>query len=119
MNLLKEVILDRAARKKDRTISLTFVTALEQSSEEYMKIDELINTSGAIFYKPSGNLTELELKELDALDMEVNGKTRSQRLRGALMVLHKKSGSIESKEDFYVKYMEKFIKHIVEQIPED
>lgn len=119
MNLLKEVTLDRISRKKDRSISITFITSLEQTSQELMEMDELINTSGAIFYKPSGNLTELELKELDRLDLEVNGKTRSQRLRGALMVLHKKTGSIDTKEDFYVKYMEKFIKHIVDKIPED
>lgn len=119
MNILKEVNLDRVSRKKDKSVSITFITTLEQTSKELMELDEELQTSGHLFYKPSGNLNELELKELDKLDLEVNGKTRSQRLRGAIMVLHKKTGSIDKKEDFYVKYMEKFISYIVEKIPED
>lgn len=118
-NILKEVVLDRVSRKKDKSISITFITNMEQTPKQLMELDEQLSTSGHLFYKPSGNLSELELKELDKLDLEVNGKTRSQRLRGAIMVLHKKTGSIDSKEDFYVRFMEKFIKHVVDKIPED
>ena len=118
-NAALAALLKSLSRKKDKSVSITFITTLEQPSQQLMELDEELQTSGHLFYKPSGSLNELELKELDKLDLEVNGKTRSQRLRGAIMVLHKKTGSIDKKEDFYVKYMEKFISYIVEKIPED
>jgi hypothetical protein len=33
-NLLRQVTLDRASRRKDKSVSLTFITSLEQSSEQ-------------------------------------------------------------------------------------
>lgn len=118
MKLLRQVTLDRASRKKDRSVSLTFITATEQSTTEFAEIDEILNTHGLLYFKPDGTLNEDELKALDNIDIEVQGKTKSQRLRGALMVLHSKTNDLRTKEEFYTYYMEKFIKHIVEQIPE-
>lgn len=117
--ILKQVTLDGVSRKKDKSVSVRFVTQTEQTPEELMEIDRLLDSSGVLYFKSNGILNEEELKALDDLDIEVQGKTKSQRLRGALMVLHKKTSSIESKEEFYSRHMEKFIAHIVGQIPQD
>ena len=108
-NLLTQVTLDRANRKKDKSVSLTFVTQLEQSSEQFMEIDEKIGDSGLIFFKSSGNLTKEEIKELDNTEIEVEGKTKSQRLRNVLIVYAKQNG--QELSTFYASEMEKIIEH--------
>jgi hypothetical protein len=119
MKILKQVTLDGVSRKKDRSVTMRFVTQLEETPEQLMEIDRLLNTSGVLYYKAEGILNEQELNELDKVSIEVTGKSKSQRLRGALMVLHQKTADVRSKEEFYSYYMEKFISHIVGQIPED
>ena len=109
-NLLTQVTLDRANRKKDKSVSLTFVTQLEQTSEQFMEIDEKIGDSGLIFFKSSGNLTKEEIKELDNTEIEVEGKTKSQRLRAVLYVYGQQI-NIDNSNEFYASEMEKIIEH--------
>jgi len=120
MNLLRQVTFDRANRKKDKSVSMTFITQLEQSTDDFMQIDKILNDSGVLYFKSSGNLTIEEVKALESSEIEVEGKTKSQRLRNVLYVLHKQL--IDSKElddvrpnktfnDFYATEMEKIIEH--------
>lgn len=108
-NLLTQVTLDRANRKKDKSVSLTFITQLEQSSSQFMEIDEKIGESGVMFFKPSGNLTKEEIKELENSEIEVEGKTKSQRLRNVLIVYAKQNG--QELSTFYASEMERIIEH--------
>ena len=120
-NLLIQVTLDRANRKKDKAVSLTFVTQLEQTSEEFMKVDSLLGDSGVLYFKSNGNLTAEEVKELEGVEIEVEGKTKSQRLRNTLYVYHKQlsdalitengSKPIVSYNEFYASKMEEVIEH--------
>ena len=113
-NLLTQVTLDRANRKKDKSVSLTFVTQLEQSSEQFMEIDEKIGDSGLIFFKSSGNLTKEEVKELDNTEIEVEGKSKSQRLRSVLYVYFEQNFTTSPNanfNEFYASEMEKIIEH--------
>ena len=119
MNILRQVILDRANRKKDRSVSLTFVTSLEQSSDEYIEIDKLIQNHGVLYFKSDGQLTQNEIDELDKISLQYDGKTKSQKLRNAIYVLWVKRNDGSSKEQFYNNQMEKFITHIIEQIPDE
>jgi len=109
-NLLTQVTLDRANRKKDKSVSLTFVTQLEQSSEQFMEIDEKIGDSGLLFFKSSGNITKEEIKELDNTEIEVEGKTKSQRLRNVIYVYGQQI-NIDNSNHFYASEMEKIIEH--------
>jgi len=68
-SLLRQVTLDRATRKKDKSVSITFITDLEQSSEEYMEMDKLLQTRGILYYKNHGELTQEEVDELDNVDV--------------------------------------------------
>lgn len=113
--LITQVTLDSATRKKDRSVSLRFTTTLEQSSEEFMKMDKLINDTGLIYFKSSGQLTKEEIRELDNVELEVEGKTKSQRLRNVLYVYWEQLKDSPSKtqlfNDFYSDAMEKIIEH--------
>ncbi len=105
--MIKQVTLDRANRRKDRSVSLTFITQIEQTSSEFMEIDELINTSGVIYFKSDGsNLTQKEIDAIDGTKLKVEGKSKSARLRNVLYVYWKQSGSEKEFKDFYSDEME-------------
>ena len=110
MNILRQVILDRANRKKDKSVSLTFVTSLEQTSEAFMEIDKLVDSHGVLYFKSDGNLTKEEVDKLDSVEIEIEGKTKSQRLRNVLYVYNQQNDGIDFK-DFYANEMEKIIEH--------
>ena len=108
MNLLRQVTFDRANRKKDKSVSMTFITQLEQSTDDFMQIDKILNDSGVLYFKSGGNLTIEELKALEETEIEVIGKTKSQRLRNVLIV-YAKQNDLEL-SNFYATEMEKIIK---------
>jgi hypothetical protein len=112
MGIIRQVILDRASRKKDKSVSLTFVTDLEQSTEQFMEIDKQIMKHGIIYFSERTELTQDEMDELDSIDVEMEGKTKSQRLRAVLFVYWKQSGQKKEFKDFYSDWMEEVISKI-------
>ena len=81
-----------------------------------MEIDKLLNDSGVLYFKSNGNLTKEEIKELDNVEIEVEGKTKSQRLRNILYIKYtqracsnKNSAVYLSFNDFYGVEMEKIM----------
>ena len=109
-NLLRMVTLDRSNRKKDKSVSITFITETEQSTNQFMEIDQLDGSRGVLYYKSKGELTQQEVDELDNLDVELEGKSMSQRLRNVLYIKCKKllgrNPSNEEFKSFYRKEME-------------
>jgi len=120
MNLLRTVTLDRASRKKDKSVSLTFITNVEQSSTEFMEIDEQLNQSGVLYFKPNGTLTQKEVDELDNVDIELEGKSKSQRLRNVMYVLWQQEVACNylrvDFKDFYSDRMELLIEQIKQKL---
>ena len=110
-NLLRQVTLDRASRRKDKSVSLTFITSLEQSTDQFSEIDKLLDTTGLIYFKSDGVLTTNELEELDSIDLEIEGKTKSQRLRNTLHVYWSQNKQKETFKEFYALEMERIIEH--------
>lgn len=112
MKILKQVSLDSVRRKKDKSISLTFITCTEQTSEELMEMDKLTDQSGVLYFKSAGTLIQQEVDELDNVDIELEGKSKSQRLRSVLFVYWKQLGEQGDFKEFYSIQMEKFIEGI-------
>ena len=119
MKILRQVELDRATRRKDKSVSLTFITSLEQSSTEFMEIDKVINDTGILYFKSDGKLTQEEIDSIESVNIEVEGKTKSERLRNVLYVLHGKTNQLDSFNEFYTTHMEKLIQHYKDKIPQD
>lgn len=111
--LLTQVTLDRSNRKKDKSVSITFITQLEQSSEEFMNIDKLTNSSGVLYFKSDGDLTDEELKAIDVVKIESEGKSKSQRLRNVLYRFYEQKIKPHNKGFiiFYANEMERIIEH--------
>lgn len=82
--MIRQVTLSRATRKTDKTVSINFITDLEESSEGFMEIDKLLQSRGILYYSDKGELTQAEVNELDNVDIELEGKSKSKRLRSVI-----------------------------------
>lgn len=111
MNILRTVVLDRINRKKDKSVSITFITDNEQTSEQFMELDKQLDQRGILYFKPKGLLTTAEADELDNVDIELEGKTQSQRLRNVLFVYWQQLNSEVDFKAFYKSETEKIIEH--------
>lgn len=119
-NLLTQVTLDKATRRKDKSVSMSFITSLEQSSEDFMEIDKALDQTGVLYFKPDGNLTQKELDALDKVDLAVEGKTKSQRLRNVIWVeWNQKYKDSISFNDWYAEVMEGYIQDKKDNLDED
>jgi len=116
MSITKQITLDRANRRKDKSVSITFITDLEQNSKEFMQIDELIGRSGILYFK-EGDLTTEEIKAIDSYKLEEKeGKSQSQRTRNVLYRLWqqeiRKGNTSDDFNTFYDNKTEWFIDKI-------
>lgn len=111
MRILTVGQLDGYQRRKDRTVSLRFVTQ-EKTSAEVMEIDQLVDTYGVIYFRGEEQMNKDEIEELDAIELDVydQPKTQSQRLRNVLYKYHMQEGTGDFKE-FYKKETERIIQH--------
>ena len=81
-----------------------------------MEIDTLLNDSGVLYFKSSGNLSKEEIKALDSTEVEVEGKTKSQRLRNVMYILWQQNQGLYTFEEFYSLEMEKIIQHYKDKL---
>lgn len=121
MKLLKQCSLDGVTRRKDKSLKISFITSLEQSSNELMEVDKLLDSSGVLYFKQSSGLSTDEITQIDKVVLDKpNGKTQSERLRNVLYIYCKqKIGKEPTKEqfaEFYQKYTEKYITYIKDQL---
>ena len=121
MKLLKQCSLDGVTRRKDKSLKISFITSLEQSSSELMEVDKLLDSSGVLYFKQSEGLSTDEINQIDKVVLDKpNGKTQSERLRNVLYIYCKqKIGKEPTKEqfaEFYQKYTEKYITYIKDQL---
>ena len=110
--ITKLVTLTRVNRKADKSISLSFNTATEQTSEELKVLDMMFQTTCVIAVKPEETpFLDSELKDLDSLDIDLEDttKTPSKRLRNVLYRLWEQEGRAGDFKEFYKNRMEQLI----------
>lgn len=122
-NILSTVTLDAVTRKKDKSITLRFTTQTEQSSEQLMEMDRVLNESGVMYFKPNGDLTTEEVEQLESVDLPIEGKSKSQRLRNTLYVLYTQRPCSDKNlavycdfKQFYSRELEKIIEHYKQKL---
>ena len=102
--------------KKDKSCALTFTSDLEVSSEDIKIFHELLDQRGIIYFSPKGDLTQEEIDSIDSVDLELEGKSKSQRLRNVLYVYWEQTGKVAEFKDFYSTWMEKIIQGIKDKL---
>ncbi len=121
MKLHKQCSLDEVTRRKDKSLKISFITSLEQSSTELMEVDKLLDSNGILYYKDSEGLSTDEINQIDKVVLDKpNGKTQSERLRNVLYLYCKqKIGKEPTKEqfaEFYQNKMERVIQMIKDKL---
>jgi hypothetical protein len=118
--LLCPAILDGYTRRKDRTVSLRFITQ-EKSSIEVMNIDAMLDQFGILYFRGEENMNTDEVEELDNIDLDLydEPKSQSQRLRNILFVLWKQDGEIGEFKKFYKQKTEEIIQHFKNKLKDE
>ncbi len=94
---------DRAPRKKDKSVALSFTTNLEINTADYMEMDRLLQAEGWLLFSPS-ELQEADIPTEAAQSRE--GKPKGQRLRAVRYLIWKKRGIDEPFEVWYDRWFE-------------
>ena len=111
MKIITAGQLDGYQRRKDRSVSLRFVTQ-EKTSTEIMDIDRLVDTFGILYFRGEERINHEELEALDAVELDLydEPKSQSQRLRNVLFKVWNQDPRGEFKE-FYKNETERIIEH--------
>lgn len=117
MRILTVAQLDGYQRRKDRSISLRFVTQ-EKTSNEVMQIDQLQDTYGILYFRGEEKLNQEEIEELDRVDIDLydQPKSQSQRLRNVLYKVWQQSGGDGEFKDYYKQQTERIINHFKDKL---
>jgi len=121
MKILCPAILDGYQRRKDRSVSLRLLTQ-EQTSEDLMKIDSLLDTFGILYFRAEGEPEDsTEFEELDKIELDLydKKKTQSQRLRAVLYKLYKQEGGDAEFKDYYKVKTELIIEHFKSRLEDE
>jgi len=117
VRILTPAVLDGYSRKKDKTVSVRFITQ-EMTSVEIQLIDSLLEEYGYLYFQPGQTINEQLVAEMEQLPEEqVVRKTPSQRLRNVLYVYHKEMGIKQPFDAFYAQEMENYIAQIKRRLP--
>ncbi len=101
------VTFDRASRRKDRTVSLTYTTNMEISPQDYMEMDKTIMLSGWLLFS-SDEIQEADIPETRAPAGEK--RPFAQQLRGIKWhQWQQQTDQSEPFEMFWERYKEKIL----------
>jgi uncharacterized Fe-S cluster-containing protein len=112
--------LDGYSRRKDRTVSLRFISQ-EKTSSEVMEIDEALHQFGILYFRGEEEMNPDEIEELDNIEIDLydEPKTQSQRMRNVLFVLWKQDGEKGDFKKFYKQKTEEIIQHFKNKIEDE
>lgn len=111
LKILTAAQLDGYQRRKDRTVSVRFITQ-EKTSAEVAEIDQMVDTFGVLYFRGEEQFNRDEVDELDAIELDLydEPKSQSQRLRNVLYKVWQMEEQGEFKE-FYRHETERIIQH--------
>tara|TARA_R110000824_G_scaffold134186_3_gene297119 strand:+ start:3988 stop:4359 length:372 start_codon:yes stop_codon:yes gene_type:complete len=118
--LLCPAVLDGYSRRKDRTVSLRFITQ-EKTSQEVMEIDSMLDQFGILYFRGEEKMNKDEIESLDKVDLDLydEPKSQSQRLRNVLYILWKQDGEVGDFKKYYKQKTEEVIQHFKNKIQDE
>lgn len=111
LKILTAAQLDGYQRRKDKTVSVRFITQ-EKTSGEIADIDRLVDTFGILYFRGEEKMNRDEVDELDAVELDLydDPKSQSQRLRNVLYKVWMQDPTGTFKE-YYKHETERIIQH--------
>ena len=118
--ILTPAILDGYTRKKDKSVSIRFITQ-EKTPHEVMEIDSMLDQFGILYFRGEERMNKDEIKELDEIELDLydTPKTQSQRLRNTMFLIWKQEGEKGEFKDYYKAETEKIITHYKNKIHDE
>jgi hypothetical protein len=118
--ILCPAIFDGYTRRKDRSVSLRFITQ-EKTSSEIMDIDATLDQFGILYFRGEEKMNADEIEELDSIDLDVydEPKSQSQRLRNVLYILWKQDGERGDFKKYYKQKTEEIIQHFKNKLEDN
>lgn len=119
-SLVKHVIMTGYRPKSDGSITYSFTTSTEQTSEDVKEAHELRNCEGVILFKAKlEDITEEEIDKATSVDNEIETKSQAKRIRNTLYVLFTKDNKgYADFKDFYKFMTEHYINNLKSKIQE-
>lgn len=102
--------------KADRSWMLKFETR-ELHGDEVKLLADNFQGEGWLVFKP--NSDGILKEEIPTSSADAGMKSQAQRLRGAIMVLWKRTGGKGDPEAFYRTFSEKLIEYTLSKVPEE
>lgn len=105
-------ILDGYQRRKDKSVSIRFVTQ-ELTTNEVAEIDRCLDTFGVLYYRGTEHVNTEEIDELDNIELDLydQPKKQSQRMRNIMYKVWMEQGGQGDFKEYYKKETEKIIQH--------
>lgn len=112
-------MLDGYQRRKDKSVSVRFVTQ-ELTTNEVAMIDQLLDTYGIMYFRGEETMNKDEIEELDAitLDLYDQPKKQSQRLRNVLYKVWQQEELGGDFKEYYKTETERIIQHYKNKLDE-
>lgn len=115
MSVLLQVTVENITSRKDKTIKIVLGTQ-EVTPSQAGSLFELLNQLAFILISPKG-IGQQEIDEVDAVDVDLGGKTQSQRIRAVLYKLFEQNNEgFSSFDNYYKSKTEKYIEHLKTKI---
>ncbi len=115
MSILLQVTVENITSRKDKTIKLVLGTQ-EASPDQVGQLFELLNQLAFILISPKG-INQEQIDAVEAVDVELGGKTQSQRIRGVLYKLFEQNHEgFTTFDNYYKSKTDKYIDHLKTKI---
>lgn len=116
LDLMLPVIFTSYRPRVDKSASLTFST-LELDINKMGLLFSLQGRMGALVFKAESELTKNEILMCENMEIELGGKTKSERLRNVLFRnFEHDAEKFESFESYYASKMEAIISHYKQKL---
>lgn len=102
--ILLSAIIENVTTRRDNTIKIT-IGCQEISQGKAGELFGLHGKLAAIYVSPKNSIPQSDLDQIDAVDVDMPGKTQSQRLRSVLFILWEQQN--EGFKDFQGYYRSK------------
>lgn len=113
--ILIAAIVDKITTLKDKSVKITLDTQ-ELSPIRAGELFTLMNSLATVYISPAA-ITDQEMRQVDAVEPEMPGKSPSQRMRNVMFILFKQDPEGYKEFDSYYKAkMESFIENLKNNI---
>lgn len=115
MSILLPVTIENITTRKDSTLKVVLGTQ-EVNPEQAGKLFELLNKY-AVTYISGKDISKEQIQAVDEVDIDLGGKSQSERIRNTLFVLFNQDAEgFSTFDNYYQSKTEKYLEHLKSKI---